>query len=66
MGKRNDVSMVAAAMLACGGWAAVMAAQISSSDVPEAVTPPAGHRDGAAVNTKTTVNYPADYVFYKP
>jgi hypothetical protein len=44
MGKRKEGSMIAAAVLAFGGCAAVMAAQMSGPEVPEAVTPPAGHK----------------------
>jgi hypothetical protein len=71
MGKRKEGSMIAAAVLAFRGCAAVMAAQMSGPEVPEAVTPPAGRigddaHDGAVVNSKATVKYSADYVFFKP
>ena len=44
MGKRKEGSMIVAAVLAFGGCAAVMAAQMSGPGVPEAVTPPRGHK----------------------
>ncbi|HEX2827779.1 MAG TPA: hypothetical protein VHP37_15610 [Burkholderiales bacterium] len=54
MGKRKEGSMTVAAALAFGGWAAVAAAQMSGPQVPDALTPPVGHKhaDGSKVSGK--------------